>query len=608
VRTSSWRALGGAAGLVAIALAAAAPSGAATKPKPVPTLQPAATQKLWRELVRQPHVHALTADCRPVRAVFYAQTDWLRLATKLASAPSPCAQYFVSVPPLSGDKTQERADQAWRIRALGPSFHALAEVNMNAWASWVTANASSWYAAGVEARRRMASAGYDVGLGDTWAVNELSSAVRRGDGSARQNARDFVRGLYDGGGAPAKGVVFVTGMAQSTSDLSTYKARLQGWLQDSAFWADMAAYVNDWSQETYGDVRKYAVAGAAPETRRDYLNEYLQHELTLANAGPDAAAAARAFLQSSYAPLANAAWAWSSAYGWTAVPFAQMQDYVSAETYALRSAGDRLGFAWAPSNSAGLASADFNAQTASILDRLAAAISAAAPDAACADVWCTGTVDGAAFTEAWKTFGAWAPPELAFASPPVTLDAGAPSTALTVQLQTAGVADPWPTPVDVTLVSTSPGGAFSVGASGPWAPTLTLSVAPGATNASFYYRDTAAGSPTITATADGRTPATQVETVAQPTVRVPSIAYATSWGRLGITFTSSPALAGTTISFTLYRNGYAYASGTGTTATDGTLTTWTGGTPAGCYTTALGSVTAPGYSWDAVTPANGFCK
>jgi hypothetical protein len=41
----------------------------------------------------------------PLRAIFYTQTDWLRLATKLAAQPSPCAQYYVSVPPLAAAKT-----------------------------------------------------------------------------------------------------------------------------------------------------------------------------------------------------------------------------------------------------------------------------------------------------------------------------------------------------------------------------------------------------------------------------------------------------------------------------------------------------------------------
>src|SRR5205823_2769335 len=236
-----------------------------------------------------------------------------------------------------------------------PSFHALAEINITAWTSWVASHGGSWYAAGVEARRRMAAAGYDVTRGDTWAVNELSSAVRQGAGSARTNMRQLMRGLYDGGGSvpTARGVVFVSGMSEATGDLSLYQARLQDWLEDAPFWADMSTFVSDWSQELYGDFRNYGVAGAPLTQRRDSLNDFLQHELALASAAPDTAGAARSFLQSAYSPLANAAWSYTSAFGWTAVPFDQMQDYVSAQTYALRHASaqaplDRGGFAWSP--------------------------------------------------------------------------------------------------------------------------------------------------------------------------------------------------------------------------------------------------------------------
>ena len=266
--------------LVACAFAATAAAGesaAAGMPaaKPVPSLTPAATQKLWRELVRRPRLHAAAEDCAPVRALFYAGTDWLRLATKLAEQASPCAQYYVSVPPLVADKSQPRADQAWRIRALGPSFHAVAEMNVTGWTNWVTTTGSTWYAAGVEARRRMAAAGYDVAAGDTWVVNELSSAVRVGNGSARANMRAFVRGLYTGDGTlPAeRGGVFITGMGQQTTELSVYQSRLQDWYEDAGFWQDMAAYVSDWSQELYGDVRSYAVPGAPLEARRTALDD-----------------------------------------------------------------------------------------------------------------------------------------------------------------------------------------------------------------------------------------------------------------------------------------------------------------------------------------------
>src|SRR5207302_5186710 len=227
-----------------------------------------------------------------------------------AANPAPCAQYYVSIPPLAADKTTFRYDQPWRIRALGPNFHTLAEINYTGWSSWVSANGSSWYAAGVEARRRMAAQGFDVAAGDSWVVNEFSSAVRAGTGNARANVRELVRGLYDAGGnGPAvKGAVFIIGLSQSTANLSGYQAALESWYEDAPFWTDMSAYVSDWSQELYGDVRDYAVPGAPLDTRRDELAAYLEHELMLANAGPPEIGAARSFLQSTYSPLANAAW------------------------------------------------------------------------------------------------------------------------------------------------------------------------------------------------------------------------------------------------------------------------------------------------------------
>src|SRR5436190_14308426 len=137
-----------------------------------------------------------------MRLFFYAPSDWLRLATTLAARQVPCAQYYISIPPLAADKTAFRPDQPWRIRALGANFHAVAEISYNGWGNWVAANASTWYAAGVEARRRMAAQGYDVSTGDTWVLNESSSAVRSGSGAARQNLRDLVHGLHDGAGGP----------------------------------------------------------------------------------------------------------------------------------------------------------------------------------------------------------------------------------------------------------------------------------------------------------------------------------------------------------------------------------------------------------------------
>ena len=493
------------------ALALAAPAGAAAA-KPVPSLQPKATAKLWQRLVQRRHTAAVSADC--LRLVFYAPTDWLRLATKLAANQAPCGQYYVSIPPLAADKTTFRPDQPWRIRALGSNFHAVAEISYNGWASWVAANGGSWYAAGVEARSRMAAQGFDVAAGDMWAVNESSSAVRTGTGAARANLRNLVRGLYDAGGngPPVKGAVFVVGVGQTAVSLSTYKGTLQLWYGENAFWNDMAAYVSDWSQELYGDIRNYAVPGASPDTRRDELNAWLQHPLSLVQTGPDEVATARSFLQSAYSPVANAAWRYpaGAGFGWTDVPFDQMQDYVSAQTYALGSAGKHFGFAWSPNRPDTVTTTQFAIESGAVADRLAAAIHD--PAAACA-ASCTNPVAGALFNEGWKDFATWSTPTVVFANGPVTLAAGTAAGPLTVRLQVAGVTRADTQPVAVTLASSSPRGGFAANATGPWTSTLTLQIPAGSTDASFYYRDTKAGSVTLGASAPGRAGAEQVETV-----------------------------------------------------------------------------------------------
>ena len=519
--------------IAAASTSAAAFDGTSRGAQPVPSLAPADTQRLWRRLVSRPSVAMLqSAECRPLRVVLYAPTDWLRLATKLASSASPCAEYYISVPPLVSDKTQPRADQAWRIRALGRSFHALAEISVTGWSSWVAATGSSWYAAGVEARRRMATAGYDVAAGDSWALNELSSAVRQGSGNARANMQAFLHGLHDADGTlpQSRGAVFVIGLAQSTGDLSVYQARLQDWYEDPAFWNDVSRYTSDWSQELYGDIRAYAAPGAPREARRDALNEYLQHPATLAAVAPTAAAAAATYLTAAYSPLANAAWQYDAAFGWTNVPPELMQDYVSAQVYAMRAAGNsRFGFAWSPRNLAGVSASEFAAQTDALLVRLAEAIrdSDQVPEGACGTSWCTRELDGAALTSAWRTFSEWKPSRLAFTAGPATLPAATPSPPLTIELQTSnGLAYAAGLPVTVAVSSSSPTGEFATSVEGPWTNALTTHVLAGATGTSFYFRDAAGGTTDITAAAAGKTAAVQTVVVATPPEPTPAPAPA----------------------------------------------------------------------------------
>jgi hypothetical protein len=503
--------------------------------RPVAALQPAQTRRQWRRLVRsrRTKVFATAPDCRSLRAVFYAASDWLRLATRLAANASPCAQYYISIPPLAADKTAFRTDQAWRIRALGPNFHALAEIHVGGWRSWVSTNNSTWYQAGVEARRRMAAAHFDVTLGDSWIVNEFPSTVTSGVGPARANMRELVHGLYDGdGGPPTKGGVFDIGVGQGTRDLSTYKGQLEAWLQDGAFWSDMSRYVSDWSQELYGDPRNDDVAGAPLATRRDYLTDYLRHQLVHVRLGGDATAAARQFLESADSPLANAAWQWDYGFGWTMVTADQMKGYVSAQVYALRhfsaedgEPGDHWGFAWAPHNATSMSASDFASQTGEILDRLAAAIHDTGPVdpadpgiRACGppgqDLWCEDDLADAWLNDAWKTFTYWGRLALAFATPPQTLSAGSSSAAMTVGTTLAGAGHTTPAALDVTLSSSSSAGRFSTSPGGPWAGTLTVTIPAGAdTSPAFYYEDTQAGNPVLTASATGTDSGSQTETV-----------------------------------------------------------------------------------------------
>jgi hypothetical protein len=519
--------------VIVLAGLVAAPAARAAV-RPVPSLTPAATHALWLKEVARAATHPrrlADAGCRPARVVFYAQTDWLRLVTKLAAAPSPCAQYYVSVPPLVADKTQARSGQASQMRALGPQFHAVDEINYTAWSNWVAAGNGSWADAGAVARQRMAASGFDASAGDTWALNELSSAVRAGTGSARANAGAFLNALAGDG---VKGIVFTAGVGQSTPDLSIYKANLQNWLQDSTFWNAIGNDTSDFAYETYGDARDYAVAGSSPQQRRDALVQYLGHVETLANVGPDAAAAARSVLQQTYSTFGNAAWSWPSAYGYTAVPLPTMEDFVAGQAYAARSfaaaAGasvDRLGYAWAP---AGVSTTDSGA----LLDVLATSIRDSGTPTddpgilACASNRCGTAVDGAQFTTLWAQFSAWSPSAVAFASAPLSLTAGAVAGPLTLQVQTAGAADTAKSNLPVTLATSSPGGGFAASAGGPFSPTLTLTIPAGSSSIQAFYTDTSAGTPTITASIAGQPGVAQTATVAPAAVARLAIAPASA--------------------------------------------------------------------------------
>jgi hypothetical protein len=374
----------------------------------------------------------LPPDCRiHLQAIFYAETDWLRLGQKLAADPSPCSDYYISIPPLSNDKTHFRVLQDDLIRALGPRFHPVAEINISGntgWADWVRTNHKTWTEAGIEARRRMAVAGYDVASGETWAINELSSAVRRNTGAARANMAELIHALHDADGTlpAAQGIVFVIGIDQDLADVSTYKATMESWLQDNGFWGEMTRDVRWWSQEAYPNSFNWGVAGAPRAIRAEHFNDYLQHPLTLAEAGPASVRTARDFLEHSYTALTSSAWRWPSAFGNTDISQEQMDDFVSEEIFSVRHyVGSHpqsipqgfFGTAWAPLKPAAVSNSDFATQTALILERLASGLhysysqGGSSQEGACGvpgdHAFCDEDVAGAAFNDAWKQFSDW---------------------------------------------------------------------------------------------------------------------------------------------------------------------------------------------------------
>src|SRR3954447_16238121 len=106
-----------------------------------------------------------------------------------------------------------------------------------------------------------------------------------------------------------------------------------------------------------------------------------------------------------------------------------------------------------------------------------------------------------------ETITATAPTQLAFTSPPAGALASTASTSITVTLRDA-LGNVAPAPAGGTVLnlsSTSAGGTFSSGAA--------VTISAGASAATFTYRDTLAGTPTLTASSSGLTSATQQQTI-----------------------------------------------------------------------------------------------
>jgi hypothetical protein len=144
--------------------------------------------------------------------------------------------------------------------------------------------------------------------------------------------------------------------------------------------------------------------------------------------------------------------------------------------------------------------------------------------------------------------------QLVMTTSPVSGAAGTSPTIgpITVQLQTAGhtpvIAG---SPVTVNLGSTSGTGVFSATSGG--ALTTSVTILAGTSSVSFFYGDTASGTPTITASSTGLVSGTQMETINPgPTTKLAATSSptATVGTGLNVTVTAQDQFGNTTPSYT----------------------------------------------------------
>ena len=351
----------------------------------------------------------------------------LHQVAKYLDPGAPCTHYYLSISLLAADKTHFHpnvADEIARVHALGPSFHAVAEFNWTAWSGWVAADGSrDWYQAGLEFRRRMAAAGFDLhpGNSDTWLIQEIPTALVSGPtkDAVRAHATAAAHGLWQGDGAVHKMGMTTRAEAGSHIDdpsvLPARKQALEELLSDDGFWKGIAPYVRWWTEELYEDPKDACVAGATVAARAHHENEFLFHLSNLAELG--GSGTARAFFHRAFTPLETSAWN-NTAYGDNVTPAGEWQRFVSLQVYATRAwagahpvPGRRIGFVWEPAPS----TPSDQAATEEIAQRLAGALNdgyARGAQYACSPTgdWsgCQCALAGASFQEEWEqTFNGW---------------------------------------------------------------------------------------------------------------------------------------------------------------------------------------------------------
>jgi hypothetical protein len=410
------------------------------------------------------------ADCteeQRVEVVVWTAINWGRVADGFENNLSPCAEYWISIPPGQVGTNLRAFGIFDSISDRGPQFHPMAEMTLGppgpagtigtGWYAWVNADVNprrTWYDAGVEFRRKMVVAGLDVTKGETWLLNEFNRSTVRDSPPqsslepyySRADMRELVRGLYEGapGMPPAPGAVEIginyTHQAMPAAEVAAYKEELKDFLLDSAFWADMDGRVRWMIKEAYPDARKHGVPDSTRTKRRRQMEQYLFHMEDLVMDAPKEAFVAKEFLRDTYMTLGSATWAavgprenFRIGHGWTLFPLEDMLHFVSEQVYAMRYYADahpkfgpagRLGFSWQPTNNAippsenPLPDAEFLAGQEAIADRIGSAIqhAYASPDAPAIDAcrppgsgeqWCNSIVPEAEFTPYWLDFAYW---------------------------------------------------------------------------------------------------------------------------------------------------------------------------------------------------------
>jgi hypothetical protein len=368
-----------------------------------------------------------------VPAIFWGGTQWLELANGLAAELSDCVEYYVTIPPKDTDRTVLRGGRDFKaIRALDPNIHAVAEIRFTSetgWRAWVVGPHPEWapgrtfYEAGIEARRRMERLGLDVAAGETWALNELDETILENVPGRREEVLEFVRGLYEGGpGMPeAAGIVFSIGPFSDLRDVASYKAGLEEWLTDGEFWTSLDEHVDFFADEVYATPANWGIRGVSVEGRAKLLNEFFYRLPTLAEAGPDAAEPARAFLRRTFVPLVNASWPHEGLGQTNRISAETMSGFVSTQVYAMRVYAEAntttagrggMGFAWAPNPAEPTYT---EAGRDMVLQRLASAVADSVGDEDAASRACgadgagscSGDVEDAFANDVWKAFTSW---------------------------------------------------------------------------------------------------------------------------------------------------------------------------------------------------------